>query len=180
MLAHVVAVALNGVIGKKNRIPWHISSDLKFFKELTIGSTVIMGRKTFESIGKPLPGRENFVLSRFRSVPQTVPGTLRDRFTEPVPAVPGTARFFTSFAEALENVTTPKAFIIGGRSLYRETIEHVDRIYFTKIYRTYEGDAYYPTIPEHFKVVETIPLESKAGEPQLEVLVYERVRTSSG
>ena len=64
MLYHIVAMANNRVIGKGNKLPWHFSSDMKHFKQRTMGSTVIMGRKTYESIGKPLPGRENFVLSR--------------------------------------------------------------------------------------------------------------------
>lgn len=155
MLYHAVAVANHHVIGKNNKLPWHFSSDLKFFKELTMGSTVIMGRKTYDSIGKPLPGRENFVLSKFRSVPGEG------------------LKFFTSFDEALENVTTPDAFIIGGASLYEQTIDRVDGIYLTRIYGGYEGDAFYPAIPEFFQAKSTTPLVSDPKGPRLEVIYYE-------
>lgn len=160
MLYHVVAVALNGVIGKDNKLPWHIPADLKHFKELTAGSTVIMGRKTFDSIGRALPGRENFVLSKFRSVPGD------------------NLRFFKSFDEALENVTTPDAYIIGGASLYQQTLNQIDGIYMTKIFKEYEGDTYYPPIPETFKLKSSKPLMGDPRGPAMEVQYYENVKTA--
>src|SRR5436190_24023626 len=98
MLYHVVAVSKNGVIGKDNKLPWHFSADLKFFKNLTTGHTVIMGRKTFESIGKPLPNRENIVISR---LPQA------DK--------PG-VEFASAIEEAIARAQSEKIFIIGGAS----------------------------------------------------------------
>ena len=131
-LYHVVAMAKNRVIGKDNRLPWHFSSDLKHFKKLTAGSTVIMGRKTFESIGKPLPERENFVISRTLSRQENH------------------LRYFPSIDAAIAAVTTDKAFIIGGANIYEQTLDKVQGIYLTKIDAAYEGDVYYPEIPGAF------------------------------
>ena len=154
MIFHVVAMARNRVIGKNNKLPWHFSSDLKHFKELTTGSTVIMGRKTFESIGKPLPNRENFVLSRTQS-------------GSPAPHL----YFFNSIETALKNVQTENAFIIGGADLYGQTIDLVDGIYLTRIDADYDGDAHYPEIPECFDEVE---IEKIQDDPKIEVVFYEK------
>ncbi len=152
LLYHIVAMAQNRVIGKNNQLPWRFPADLKHFKELTLGSTVIMGRKTFESIARPLPGRENFVLSRTRS-------HAGDHL-----------KFFTSLDEALEKVATPKAFVIGGAELYRETLDHMDGIYLTAVPGEYEGDARYPEIPGFFVEAGRKILQDN---PKLEVIFYE-------
>src|SRR3989338_3436503 len=128
MFYHVVAMAENRVIGKDNRLPWHFLSDLKHFKQLTMGNTILIGRKTFESIGKPLPGRENFVLSRKKTGD-------------------GNVKFFGSFEDALKNVSTPNCYIIGGASLYQQSMALVDGIYLTKIHAHYKGYTFYPEIP---------------------------------
>ena len=154
MLYHVVAMAENQVIGKNNRLPWHFSSDLKYFKQLTIGQTVLMGRKTFESIGKPLPGRENFVLSH----------------SEGASPSPSNLKFFSSLDNALEHVETQKAFIIGGSSLYKQTIPRVDGIYMTQIHAHYEGDAFYPEIPPYFKEKSREKLQENL---KIELIFYE-------
>ena len=149
----IVAVAKNGVIGKDNRLPWHLPADLKHFKKRTLGSTVIMGRRTFESIGKPLPGRENFVISR----------TFR-------PAG-GHLFFFDSIEKALEAVKTQEAYIIGGADIFKQTLGLIDGIYLTRIDQEYEGDAFYPEIPDDFEEVEVEALQS---EPKAAVVYYER------
>lgn len=150
-LFHVVAVAKNGVIGKDGKLPWHFSSDLKHFKQLTWGNTILMGRKTFESLGKPLPGRINFVLSRSAA------------------AAVG-ANFFTSLDEALRAVTTPQCYVIGGAEIFKQTIGQVDGIYLTHIEEEYEGDVTYPEIPAPFKEKERQKLQD---HPRLEVIFYE-------
>ena len=150
---HAAAMARRRIIGKDNKLPWHFSCDLKYFKQLTSGSTVIMGRKTFESIGKPLPERQNFVLSRDGKV-----------LHEGV-------RCFSSFGEAVKNVATPNAFIIGGGDLYRQTMDKVDGIYLTCIDEDYEGDTYYPEIPTAFREVNRQRLQD---DPKIEVVFYER------
>lgn len=151
-LYHVVAMTDDRVIGKNNKLPWHFSVDLKNFKELTTGQTVIMGRKTFESIGKPLPGRENFVLTHNPK-----------RNEEHL-------RFFTNWDEAMKHVMTPKAFIIGGAGVYRQTLDKIDGIYLTKIYARYEGDAYYPKIPDQFVEKEKKTLQEN---PEIELIYLE-------
>ena len=155
MLYHVVAMAENRVIGRENRLPWHFSSDLKHFKALTTGSTLLMGRKTFASLGgKPLPNRHNFVLSRSAAPP-------------PV----GTLRFFGSLATALAAVLTEHCYIIGGADLFRQTIDRVDGIYLTLIHASYDGDVYYPEIPSSFREKTRHTLQD---HPKLEVIFYEK------
>ena len=154
-LFHIVATSKNGIIGKKNRLPWHFSSDLRHFKELTMGSTVIMGRKTYESIGKPLPNRENFVLSRSGNViarrPQADAAISDSGIASDASHPRNDIKVFSSFKDSLMAVKTEKAFIIGGAQLYKQTINEVDGIYLTLIDKDFEGDAFYPEIPAHFK-----------------------------
>ena len=160
-LYHIVAMAPGGVIGKENRLPWHSSADLKHFKKLTLGSTVIMGRKTFESLGKPLPGRDNFILSH--SEKKETAG----------------AEFFHSLEEALKAVKTEKAFIMGGGELYRETLDRVNGIYLTQVAGKYEGDTFYPTksVEELEKLGFEIVFREKSSEdPQLEFIELRKRR----
>ena len=153
MIYHVVAVAENRVIGHDNKLPWHFSSDLKFFKNLTTGHTVVMGRKTFDSIGKALPNRENIVISRTAH--------------EPVAGV----TFVTSIGEALKKAQKGDTFIIGGASIFRETREALDGVYLTRIYASFPGDAFYAGVPEGFREVSRTPLQE---DPKIEVLLYRR------
>ena len=164
-LYQVVAMARNRVIGKDNRLPWHFSSDLKHFKQLTIGSTVLMGRKTFESIGKPLPGRQNFVVSRTKTTPHLYPPPLV------VGGIEGGLKFFTSIEDALKNIATKNCYIIGGANLFKRTIDRVDGIYMTRIDEDFEGDTYFPKLPSHFKEKTRELLQEK---PKIELIFYER------
>ena len=148
MIYHVVAMANGRVIGKDNKLPWHFSSDLKFFKNLTMGQTLLMGRKTFESIGKPLPSRENFVLSQSDFQQAGV-------------------KTFHSIDQAVKSVTTENGFIIGGGKIFNETLSLVDGIYLTRIHADYEGDTFYPEIPSHFEETSKTPLQDN---PKLEVI----------
>ena len=152
-LYHIVAMAKNRVIGKDNKLPWHFPEDLKYFKNLTTGSTVIMGRKTFESIGRPLPNRQNFVLSRILQEKEGV-------------------QFFPSLEEAAAKIKTQDAFIIGGAELYKQTIHRVDGIYLTRIDADYEGNAFYPEIPDDFEEIEVKGL--RESNPRIQVAFYER------
>jgi dihydrofolate reductase len=176
-LYHIVAMAQNRVIGKEGRLPWHFSTDLKHFKQTTIGSALIMGRKTFESLGKrPLPGRENFVLSRTyvcHSEPrrgeesQAQRSFASLRMTEPVSGV----RFFNSLESALKAAPTEQVFIIGGETLFKETMNRIDGIYLTRIDASYEGDVFYPEIPKGFKEQSRKDLQNN---PKIEVIFYEK------
>jgi dihydrofolate reductase len=153
MIYHVVAVAENGVIGSGNKLPWHFSSDLKFFKNLTTGHTVVMGRKTFDSIGKALPNRENIVISRAVHAPMKG------------------VTFVTSVPEALKIAQKGDTFIIGGASIYQATRGALDGVYLTRIHAAFAGDAFYPGVPEGFREVSRTPLQEN---PKLEVLHYRR------
>jgi dihydrofolate reductase len=129
----IVAKARNGVIGVENRLPWHLSDDLKRFKRLTLGHPIIMGRKTFESIGKPLPGRENIVITRQSGL-----------------KIEG-ARVVGSLDEAIDACRkqgVAEAFIIGGAEVYRQALGLADRLYLTIVAADVPGDAYFPEIPE--------------------------------
>ena len=152
----------NRVIGKEGKLPWHFSEDLKRFKQLTMGNTILMGRKTFQSLGeKPLSGRENFVLSR--SILKDSGGKgIRFNFIN--------CSFFDSLDVALKSVSTEKCFIIGGAEIFKQTMNRIDGIFLTQIHEVYEGDAFYPEIPE--AVFEIRKRERSAEEPKLEFIDY--------
>jgi dihydrofolate reductase len=170
-----VAAAENRAIGKGGRLPWRLPADLRHFKELTTGQTVLMGRKTFESIGRPLPGRENFVVSR---TPDPVrrghvggpEATLESNVSRSGPG-PVQVRFFSSIDEALASVRTGICFVIGGAEIYRQTLGRADGIWLTRVPGRYEADAFYPEIPADFREVSRRPLE---GGTPAEVIFYER------
>ena len=139
-LSAIVATDRNGVIGKDGAIPWYLPADLKFFKATTLGYPVIMGRKTFRSIGRPLPKRTNVVLTRdafFTASGVIVVHSLREALNH------------TAVLEA------PKPFIIGGGELYRQSLPLVATVYLTKVDATIEGgDAFFPKLnPEEWKEV---------------------------
>ena len=175
-LYHIVAMAENRVIGKDGKLPWHFSEDLKRFKRLTMGSTIIMGRKTFESIGsKPLPGRENFVVSRSKPIRalNTTVTARSEAFPHPSLRAEGEehVHFFESIEEAIKAVRTDKVFIIGGAEIFRQTIDLVDGIYLTLVKAHYDGDAFYPEIPKRFREKERT---AAPENPKLEYLTYEK------
>jgi dihydrofolate reductase len=127
-LSIIVAVAKNNAIGKDNRLLWHIPEDLKHFRHITLGHTVIMGRKTFESIGKPLSNRRNIVISR-SLLPQ-----------DNIIIMP-------SIEEALRATKNEKeVFIIGGGTIYRKTFPLVRKLYITQVHESYEADTFFPDI----------------------------------
>ena len=127
-LSLIAAVAANGVIGSENELPWRLPEDLKRFKALTLGNPVIMGRRTFESIGRPLPGRRNIVVTRnpdYRAEGCETPNTFEA-------------------AIAACNGTTDEVFVIGGAQIYAEALPLAQRLYLTEIRRAFEGDARFP------------------------------------
>jgi len=127
IISIIVALSSNRVIGKDNRLPWHLSADLKRFKAITWGKPILMGRKTHESIGRPLPGRKNIVLS-----------------SDPNYRTEGCTTVH-SLTEAMEMAgEAEELFIIGGSSLYERFLPEADRLYLTLIEREFEGDSYFP------------------------------------
>jgi dihydrofolate reductase len=130
VISFVVAVARNGVIGREGSLPWHISSDLKRFKEITMGKPVIMGRKTWESLPrKPLPGRRNIVMTRNEGF-----------------AAPGAERAETPEQALALCWGAPEVAVIGGGEIYRLFWPMVDRIYLTEVDLEVEGDTRFPTL----------------------------------
>lgn len=130
LVALVVAVARNGVIGRGNTLPWHLPADLRHFKALTIGKPILMGRKTHESIGRPLPGRENLVLTRDSSWR-----------AEGVYAV-------HSVEEAVQRAghSSTALMVIGGAEIYRLTLPLAHRVYLTQVLADVEGDTLFPSL----------------------------------
>ena len=126
----IVAMASNRVIGLNNKMPWHLSADLKKFKQITMGSPILMGRKTYESIGKPLPGRTNIIISRNTDYQQA--GCL----------------VFNNLETALQSASelTNELFVIGGSDLYQTLLPLADKLYLTLINQAFEGDTYFPEI----------------------------------
>jgi len=123
----VAAVAANGVIGASGRLPWNLPEDLRHFKQLTFGHPVIMGRRTWDSLGRPLSGRRNLVVSR------------RAGFSPPG------AEAVASLDEALERCAGAEAvFVMGGAELYREALARADTLYLTEIHRDFAGDTHFP------------------------------------
>lgn len=144
----IVAIADNNAIGKDNSLLWHISEDLKFFKKTTMGCPVIMGRKTFESIGRPLPKRTNIVVSRGFDAPDgiIVVGSLSEAYTVAASSViPGAV-----------GESPSRCFIIGGGQIYAQAINDADRLIITHVHTVIEdADTFFPTIdPMAWKVQE--------------------------
>lgn len=135
MLSIIAAIGNNRELGKDNKLLWHIPEDLKRFKNLTINHTVIMGRKTYESIGKPLPNRTNIVITKDNIF--TAPGCVVTH----------------SLDEAIQKSNDTETFIIGGASIYAQAIDRTDKLYLTKVNGTFEADTYFPDYSRFSKVV---------------------------
>ncbi len=153
----IVAVANNNAIGGNNQLLWHISADLKRFKAITSGHAIVMGRKTYESIGKPLPNRQNIVISRNREL--TLPG-----------------------ADVVESVVAAKAvakgeelFIIGGGEIYRQTMALANRIYLTRVWADYMADTFFPEIDMRiWKEVSREDFPAEGDTPAYSFILLER------
>lgn len=138
----IVARSRNHVIGRDNQMPWKISADLQFFKRVTMGHPVIMGRKTWESIGRPLPGRRNIVVSRNANYPLTG------------------AELVGSLDEALRSLNEfERVFVIGGEQLFKQAFDKADRLYITEIDLDIEGGDTFFEVPNEsaWKEVERTP-----------------------
>ena len=128
----IVAVAENNVIGKNNQLAWHLPADLKLFKNLTTGHHIIMGRKTYESIGKPLPNRISVIITRQENY--KAEGCL----------------VIKSLQDAIEiSKNDEEVFIIGGAEIFREAIPIADKIYLTRIHHSFEGDTFFQELDQN-------------------------------
>ena len=160
-LSLIVAMAENRAIGVDNRLPWHLPADLRHFRALTMGHPIIMGRRTFDSIGRVLPGRRNIVVTRNR-----------DYAKDGVEIV-------HSLDEALDRCREEgEAFMIGGAHLYETAIHHADRIYLTQVHATVQGDVFFPVLDtSHWRETERL---SHPADPlnahTYDFVVYDRNR----
>ena len=154
IISLIAAMDAKRAIGRNNQLPWHLPKDLERFRQTTLGHPVIMGRKTFESIGRPLPGRTNIVLTKQRGY--RAPGCT---------VVHDLAAAFAACEGAGE------VFVLGGENLFRATIATADRIYLTVVQADVGGDAHFPEIPEVFEKVSSEQAEDRFP---LEFVRYER------
>lgn len=167
MLSIIVAVAQNGAIGRNNELLWHISEDLKYFKGTTMGHPVIMGRKTYESVGRPLPGRRNIVLTR---------GELE------IPQIKNPQTTSMEVVDSLEKVLEIAAgdeefFIMGGGMLYNATFGLADKLYITRIFAAAEdADTFFPDVNEEEWIVEKEGevLHDEENDIDFQFVVYKR------
>lgn len=150
MLIAIAAMSLNRVIGAKGRIPWHLPEDFRWFKQVTMGQVLVMGRNTFESIGRPLPGRETWVLSR-------------TGFWHPG------VRTIASLAEARALAGRRRVFVCGGAQVYAAALPWCSELYLTLVKRLVEGDAFFPPFEDQFELVEEI-----RETPEFKILRYRR------
>lgn len=130
----IAAMSLNRVIGREGKIPWHLPEDFKWFKRMTAGQVIVMGRKTFESLGQPLPHRSTVVLSR-------------SHFSFPGVTV------FNSLDEIDPNQEPREVFICGGAQIYSQALPRCSDLYLTLVQQSVEGDAFFPAFEEDFKMV---------------------------
>jgi len=130
LISLIAAVAENGLIGKDNKLPWHLPADLRFFKNTTLGHPIVMGRKNFESIGKALPGRTNIVLTRNTNFAETenlkVAHSLKEAF------------------EIAHGTGADECFVIGGAEIYKEALPFCQKLYITRVHGIFEGNTYMP------------------------------------
>ena len=156
-LSAIVAMAANRCIGLGNALPWRLPADLKRFKQLTLGHTLVMGRRTYESIGRPLPGRTTVVVTRQSGY------------------APEGVRVAHSLEQALALAEGDEVFIAGGADLYRQTLGTVDRLYLTRIERDYAGDTFFPEVDlSGWRLVSEEHHPATPSEPPFSFLTYER------
>lgn len=145
ILSHIVAASENDVIGANNALPWNIPEDMKFFREKTKGKSIIMGRKTFESVGHPLPQRLNVVITRQPDYAVTAPNVV----------VKPDLKSAIEYCQTQTSRYGDEIFIIGGGEIFKESMSIVDMIYLTRIHKEYAGDIRYPKVDtKKFDLVE--------------------------
>lgn len=148
-ISAICAMSENRVIGKNNQLPWHLPADLARFKKITWGHPILMGRKTHESIGRPLPGRSNVIITRNKEYKAS--GCI----------------IVHSIQQAFEATKeSDEIFIIGGALLYQETLPFIQRLYITQIHQQIEGDAFFPELKkEEWQEVERVDYDADINEP---------------
>ena len=162
MLSIIVAVAENNVIGKDNKLIWHLPADLKRFKEITTGHTIIMGRKTFESLGRVLPNRKHVILCNDMEM------NIDDENVEILEDISMLDKYIQD---------TEEHFVIGGATIYKLLMPKANKIYLTLIHKKFDGDVYFPEISDdEWKIVEkTAGITDKKNPYNYEFITYTRI-----
>ena len=160
IVSHIVAASTNNIIGRDNDLPWDIPEDMKFFRETTKGHIVIMGRKTYESMGKPLPKRLNIIITRqkdYKVDGAIVVGSIDEALEE-------SKKHLADWPE--------EVFILGGGEIYKQCLDKTDKIYLTRVHAQIEGHASYPEFDTNtFKETSRRDCE---GDPSYSFLVFEK------
>lgn len=152
----IAAMALNRVIGSHGRLPWHLPEDFRWFRQTTLGHVLVMGRRTFEAIGRPLPGRETIVLTRHH------------------PGWPG-VRIARDWNEVRALTRGRKAFICGGADIYAQALPWCSDLYLTLVQREVHGDAFFPPFEHQFELVREI-----LTHPEFRILHYRQKTAAPG
>lgn len=149
MINIIVAADENNTIGKDNDLIWHLPDDLKFFKQKTSGHPIIMGRKTYESVGRPLPNRTNIIITRDKDY-----------------AVDGCV-VVNSLDEAFSVANDDEIFVVGGAEIYKQALPVTDRVYLTRVHHTFDGDRFFPELGDEWQEVESVlhPIDEKHVHP---------------
>ena len=165
-LSMIVALGRNRVIGINNEMPWHIPADLKFFKAQTLGKPVVMGRRTLEAIGKPLPGRPNIIVTRDTSF--SADGTT---------VVPNLEEAVSVAKATATEIGADEVMIIGGGQIYEQMIGKVERLYLTEIDLSPEGDAFFPDYRAvaEWKEISREHHNANADQPAFDFVIYDRL-----
>ncbi|GJM03945.1 MAG: dihydrofolate reductase [Rhodomicrobium sp.] len=186
LISLIVAASENGVIGRDNDMPWRLPTDLKRFKRLTMGSAIIMGRKTFHSIGRALPGRCNIVLTRdddFKAdgvlIARTIEAALAlaQQETSTSDTSHKTPADQTSDKAGIEEgAAEAEVFVIGGAEIYKQTLKLADRVYLTRVKGHIEGDAYFPQLAadEWREVDHEGPFQTEQDSHEISFTTYMR------
>ncbi|GAM15289.1 dihydrofolate reductase [Mesobacillus selenatarsenatis] len=161
MISLIWAMDENRVIGYHNQLPWRLPEDLKFFKRVTIGHPIAMGRKTYDSIGKPLPGRENIVITR------------DDNYDPEGCTVMHSIEEMLAYAAKNQS---EEIFVIGGAEIFKEVLQHADKLYLTMIHHQFEGDTFFPVFDIDKWELESreIGLRDEKNPYDYEFLIYKR------
>jgi dihydrofolate reductase len=142
LISLIAAIAENGVIGKDNKLPWHLPADLRFFKKTTLGYPIIMGRKNFESIGKVLPGRVNIVLTRNAHFAESenlkIAHSLKESF------------------EIAQKTNSNECFVIGGAEVYKESLPFCQKLYITRVHGIFDGNTFMPKFEKEFRKISSV------------------------
>lgn len=159
----IVAVSRTGVIGLDNKLPWHLPDDLQYFKSVTMGKPLVMGRKTYDSIGRPLPGRTNIVITR--DVSWCAPG---------VEVATSLDDALSLARKACADSGVDEVMVIGGEQIYRMTIAVADRLYVTEVDTEIAGDAFFPTIDNKQWQRTSVQLPKVTGSYSYQFVVLDR------